>query len=149
MSYVIVFSIENQQFGLDLTAIERIVHAVEITSLPQSSLMIEGIINFEGTIIPLINMRKWLNMPSKEIEIEDQFIICQSQSKIFALWIDRVNDILSYIQEHLSSSSTVQSIDKHIIDQVIKKNGHLILMIDLNKILKHLESHFQPFTAEL
>lgn len=42
---VVVFTLEGQQYALPLSAVERIVHAVEITPLPKAPEIVLGVIN--------------------------------------------------------------------------------------------------------
>jgi len=64
--HLLVFLLDNQQFGLHLAAVQRLVHAVEIISLPKAPEIVLGVINVQGQIIPAVNVRKRFRLPQQE-----------------------------------------------------------------------------------
>ena len=54
---LVVFTVDDQHYALDLVSVERVVRAVEITHLPQAPDTVMGVINFEGKVIPVVNTR--------------------------------------------------------------------------------------------
>ncbi len=72
MNQMLVFSIGAQQYALLIKAVDRIIHAVQVTPLPEASDLILGVINMGGRIIPIANIRKVLGFPDREIELGDR-----------------------------------------------------------------------------
>jgi len=54
---ILVFILDEQRYGLDLDAVDRVVRAVAVTLLPDAPEVVLGIINVQGRIVPVINMR--------------------------------------------------------------------------------------------
>ncbi len=90
----LAFRLEERFFALPVTVIERVIHAVEITSLPDSSELIPGVINMEGETLCVIDIRCSLNMAKHGIKSSDRFIIINTEMRRFALITDSVEDIL-------------------------------------------------------
>ncbi len=55
---LVVFTVDDQQYALNLVCVERVVRAVEVTHLPQAPETVLGVINFEGQVIPVVNTRQ-------------------------------------------------------------------------------------------
>ena len=53
----VLFAIDSQKYGLQITEVERILRAVEVKPLPQSPPHVMGIINMQGTILPVIDLQ--------------------------------------------------------------------------------------------
>ncbi len=130
----ILFSIDQQRFGLDLSSIERVIHAVEITSLPHAPDHIMGAINIQGSIVQVINLRTILGLPSREIELSDQFIICRLKNKKMALWVDTVCGIEEYTKEALIPAREVFP-NIAGVDFVVKEKEDFILIYNLEKLI--------------
>ncbi|GJQ48699.1 putative signal transduction protein [Candidatus Kuenenia stuttgartiensis] len=69
--YLVVFAIEKQRFAVRHTALERIIRAVAITPLPAVPEIISEVINVQGKILPIINIRKRLRLKEKEPQFTD------------------------------------------------------------------------------
>ncbi|MGH9857936.1 MAG: chemotaxis protein CheW, partial [Acidobacteriota bacterium] len=92
----VVFLLNEQRYALKLSVVGRIVRAVEVTGLPKAPEIVLGVIRIEGRIIPVMNMRKRLHLPEKEIDLSDQFLIAQTARRIVALEVDAVLGVVDY-----------------------------------------------------
>lgn len=133
MKEVLVFTVEDQQFALDLSCLERVIWAVEITPVPNESDNIAGIINVHGTIIPVINVRKLLGREERAIILSDQLIVCAINGKKCALWVDDVHGVASYEEKNFIPAAEVFP-KEHLIDYVIKNEESIILVYNWGKL---------------
>jgi purine-binding chemotaxis protein CheW len=74
-SKLVLFSLEEPRYALYLSAVERVIRSVEVTPLPKAPEIVIGVINIQGEIIPVIDIRKLFHLPIHEISIDDLFII--------------------------------------------------------------------------
>lgn len=141
-----MFTVENQKFGFDLTHIDRVILVVEITPFPNAPPYLMGMINIHGAVVPVINLRHVLGLPKRELELNDQFLICRLEGKVFAIWVDLVSGIVEYSKEALIPAKDVIS-DADSIDYVVKENGAIQLIYNLKKLLPEMSDHVQkPLT---
>lgn len=130
----LIFSIDQQYFGFDLSYIVRVISAVEITPLPNALKYMLGMINIHGDVIPVISLRKLLGIADREIELSDQFLISHVEGRLIALWVDLVSGIMEYTAEALIPAKEVFP-DIKGVDYVVKGEDRIILMYDLKKLL--------------
>jgi len=134
LNSLFIFSLGNQQFALHLFTVERIVRAVEVTPLPKVPEIVFGIINMQGRIIPVINIRKRFCLPEKEIEPSDQFIIANTSNRVVALVVDSVIGVIQHPgQEIISAGEILPTID--YVEGVIKIKGDIVLIHNLKQFL--------------
>lgn len=131
---ILVFSLDEPRYALYLSAVERVVHAVEITPLPKAPEIIMGVINFHGDIIPVIDMRKRFNLPPRELEPGDQFIIAHTAKRQLALITDSVPGIHELKIDQIVDTEQKLPYAGHI-SGVAKTEDNLILITDLEKFL--------------
>jgi purine-binding chemotaxis protein CheW len=98
---LVVFTLDEQSFALNLSNVERIERAVEVTPLPDAPEVILGVINIEGRVVPVVNTRKRLGMPEKDIDLQDLFIIVRENGHSLALLADQVRPVLEVPDEEL------------------------------------------------
>jgi len=89
-NYIVVFALEEPRYALLLSAVERVVRAVEITPLPKAPEIVLGIINAQGRIIPVIDVRQRFRMPTREMKLDDRLIIARTSRRQVALVVDSV-----------------------------------------------------------
>lgn len=75
MSQSVVFSLDTRLYAISLSAVRRVVQAVELTPLPNAPPIVKGVINLGGLIIPVVNIRRRFRLPERELELSDQFIV--------------------------------------------------------------------------
>ena len=134
IDHFVVFTLDGKKFALKLNLVERITRAVEITSLPKAPIIILGIINFQGRIIPVVDMRKRFNMKSKQLNVEDHFIIGKTSMRSVAIWVDSVLDIIGSPEEKIIEYDTILP-DMNYVEGIIKYDDEMLLIHDLDKVL--------------
>ncbi len=61
MQKLILFNLDNRPFGLDVTAVQEILSQVTARQIPHAAEYIQGLFDFRGKIIPLLNLRALLS----------------------------------------------------------------------------------------
>jgi len=131
---IIVFTIDGQRYGVDLWIVKRVVLVVEITPVPGMPDKVIGIVNFEGTIIPVIDTRKLINAPAREIELSDQLVILQSPGKMIALLVDSVEGAIGYADaEEIPMESVLPG--TKVLRGILKDKEDLIFIQDFERFL--------------
>lgn len=130
----VVFTIAHWRIAIKLDFVIRVVRAVEITPLPKSTDVILGVINIQGNIVPVFNIRRLFGLPEREIELSDQFIIAEFSNKKAALVVDGVLDIISGSSEKLCTLDDV--LGKCDFEAIAKLDDGLVVILDLEKILQ-------------
>jgi purine-binding chemotaxis protein CheW len=114
--------------------VDRIVHAVEVTALPGAPDIVLGVIDVEGNIVPVLNIRRRLRLPEREIGASDQIIIAQTAGRTVALIIDEAHDVIEREQAAIVGSEVIVAGLEHI-QGVVKLDDGLVLIHDLDTFL--------------
>lgn len=131
---IIIFTLDDQHYGLPLSAVERVVRMVDITPLPKAPDNVLGIINVQGRIIPVINMRRRFRLPEWELALTDQLIIAHTARRPVALVADAVTDVHEYAEQEAVAAQDILPGVEYVAGVVKLENG-LILIHDLDKFL--------------
>lgn len=134
MEQLVVFTLDQQEVALPLGSVIRVMHAVQIKSLPKSPEIISGIINVKGEIIPVVDIRKRFGATSRELIPDDQLIIADTGKRKVALMVDQVNGIKSITsRQHENTKETLPYAE--YIKGVVKTEDEMILIYDLEQFL--------------
>lgn len=129
-----VFTLDEQQYALRLDAVERIVRAAAITPLPKAPDIILGILDIQGEVVPVIDMRARFRMPAREIRPVDQFIIARTRSLRVALLVDAAQGVVAEeAAGHIAQDDFVSGME--YLSGVTRSEEGLVLIHDLDSFL--------------
>jgi Chemotaxis signal transduction protein len=134
---LVVFHLDERRFALHLAAVERVVPMVEIVPLPRAPAIVLGVINVEGRIIPVVDIRARFSMPPRPVAISDHLVIAHARRRSVALVADTVAGV-TLTQEIISTERLLENAT--YIEGVAKLNGDLIFIHDLDTFLSASEA---------
>ena len=76
---LVVFSIAGQRYALNLPVVERVLRMVEVSPLPKAPLIVLGVINFHGEIIPAIDIRRRFGHSPSHYGVTSSLLVARGQ----------------------------------------------------------------------
>lgn len=138
--HLIVFTLDDRRYALSLPAVDRVVRMVAITPLPEAPGIILGVVNIQGRVIPVINMRRRFHLAEREIALTDHLVVAHTVRRPVALVADAVLDVIACpAQDLIAAAQIVPGME--YVEGVIKLEDGLILIHDLDKFLSLEEEH--------
>lgn len=131
---LVLFCIEDQHCALYLSAVERVVRAVEITPLPKAPEVVLGVINVQGQVIPVVDARKRFRLPAGEMNLDDRFIIARTPRRLVALAVDSVAGIRELEDRQVVNAEQALPFAGYI-QGVAKLEDGVVLIYDLDQFL--------------
>jgi purine-binding chemotaxis protein CheW len=132
------FTIGKEQFGVDILMVQEIIRSAPITSVPNAPDFIEGVINLRGNIIPVIELRKRLNLYRKESAAKDAWIlILDIGGRVTGFIVDSVTKVLKITESTIEPPPDVvmAGLGNRYIKGVCDIGGTLLILLDFNRIL--------------
>lgn len=130
----VVFSLDGQRYALPLAAVRRIVRAVEVTPLPGAPAIVLGAIDVEGSVLPVLDIRRRFLLPEREIGPADQFLIASTVRRAVALVIDEAHGVIEREQSAVIDSDRIAP-GLEQFRGVVQLDDGLALIHDLEKFL--------------
>ena len=143
----ITFLLDDRSFALAVNIVERVIHAVEITPLPDSSKIKPGVINMEGEVISVMNIRGSLNMAEREISAGDRFIIVNTARRRVVLIADSVDDILKVPDEDMVKAEMICEGLRRITG-AIRANERVVPILDIDQFYSLYDKNLAFETAQ-
>jgi purine-binding chemotaxis protein CheW len=131
---ILVFALDEPRFALPLYIVEHVIRAVEITPLPRAPRIVCGVINTQGQIIPVVDIRALFRLPAREIELGDQFIIARTPTRVLALVVDRVIGISEAPEGRVLSAESALPFAEQLRG-VMQLEDDIVLIYDLDHLL--------------
>ena len=96
---VLVFKIDNEEFAADIMQVERILGYTEPTRVPEAPYFVKGVIKYQGGIIPIIDVKKRLNLSETTLKNEPKIVVVKYNDKSMGLIVDMVTEVKDITDE--------------------------------------------------
>jgi purine-binding chemotaxis protein CheW len=64
---LVTFRLGDDLFAADIFAVERVLRYMQPTSVPDMPEYIEGVVDYQGRVVPIVNLRRRFEMPELEV----------------------------------------------------------------------------------
>ena len=142
-----VFIIDGKRYALHLQAVERVIPAVAITPLPEGPDIVAGVINLQGQVIPVLNIRRKFRLPERALELDDNIVIVKGSKWTIAFAVDAVEGVIERRQEEIIPVENILP-DMGYTEGVVKINDGLVFLHDIDRALSFAEKNFPPLQGE-
>jgi purine-binding chemotaxis protein CheW len=132
------FKIDKELFGVDILMVQEIIRSAPITYVPNSPEFVEGVINLRGSIIPVIDLRKRLNLHTANYEKEkDWILILDIAGRVTGFIVDLVTEVIKVQENSIEPPPDilVAGLQSQYIRGVCEIEHDLLIMLDFNRIL--------------
>ncbi|MCP4537019.1 MAG: chemotaxis protein CheW [Chloroflexi bacterium] len=149
---LVVFTLANEDYGVDIAAVDGIVKMQEITSVPHAPSFVEGITNLRGEVLPVIDLRKRFGLVQKEISKDTRIVNVDVDGTKIGMVVDAVSEVLRVSEKDIEPPSPIvttgagdtalsTSARNDFITGIAKVDddpdapGRLVILLDLAKVL--------------
>jgi purine-binding chemotaxis protein CheW len=124
---LLVFEVAGRRYGLPATDVREIVRAVPPVSLAGAPVVVEGVINLRGRVLPVLDLRRRLGLPARPLEHTDHFVIVRAGDRLAALRVDRAVDLVRVAAEDVDEVEGVARVARLPSDLVPLQDLHALL----------------------
>lgn len=130
------FFLGNEEFGVRVDQVKEIIQIMEITSIPNASAYIKGVINLRGKVIPVVDLRLKLGIPIRENGRQNCIIITEMPGNkgLAGIIADSVSDISSINGQEIDDAVQNHLHADYIFGMAKTERGVRILL-DINRTL--------------
>jgi purine-binding chemotaxis protein CheW len=136
---LVTFSVGGQEFGFNILEVERILRYEQPAPLPQAPDFLEGVLEYGTRAIPVIDLRKRLNV---EAPIQDQTrtMILEWDKDRIGLVVDSVVELLrAPVDEITPPPRIVRGLAAKYINGIFTRDGRTVIILGVGKILASKE----------
>ncbi len=139
---ILIFSINGEYYATNIMEVERILDYENTTKIPDSPSFVEGVINYEERILPVITLSKRFNLPFTERKAESKIIVAKQNHSKIGIIVDLVSEVKDVKIDNIEDSPEIMTgISRRYIKGLIKLDGRIIIYLNLSGILTEEEKN--------
>ena len=133
---LVTFEVGSEEFAVNILVVQEINRMMRITEVPQSPTCVEGVINLRGQIIPVVDLRQRLGLPTTEYGSMSRIVVVEVSGRTIGFTVDRVNEVLRISSSIVDAApGVVTKVDSQFIAGIGKLEDRLVILLDLDKLL--------------
>lgn len=133
---LVVFKLGREEYGVSILQVQEIKRITEITRVPHSPDYIKGVMNLRGSILPVIDLKKRLNLPPEEYTEETRIIIIKVEDIVVGMIVDAVSEVTTIDQNNIEPpQAVVGGIAGDYLSGVGKLDNRLLILLNTDAII--------------
>jgi purine-binding chemotaxis protein CheW len=90
---LVTFRLGQHLFAAEISAVQRVLRHEPPRALPDMPDWMEGVVDYQGTVVPVIDMRRRFGMPATTPGPQSRLMVCSSRGGQAAMLVDAVLDV--------------------------------------------------------
>lgn len=153
---LLVFSIQGEEYALQLTEAQEIIPTPAITPVPNMAAAVKGVANLRGRVVTILDLETHFAI-AKEPETKPYTVVVEHNGELFGLLVHAAEEVLrieaseqketpEVLRSHPSADAlkgvivhSTSASHKEMKDATAKSE-RIILALDLPKVLSHFSS---------
>ncbi|GEQ97911.1 chemotaxis protein CheW [Iodidimonas gelatinilytica] len=136
----VTMRLEGQLLGIPVLAVQDVLSAQKITSIPLAPGWVAGVLNLRGRIVTAINMRERMGFGPRANGGKDMSIVVEFHGEPYSLQIDRVGDVLNLENETMEKNPvTMDQRWREVSRGIYRLDGELLAILDVERVLGSAE----------
>lgn len=131
--------IGSESFAISVYKVLEIIQFEQLTKVPNASGFVPGILNFRGSIVPVIDMHKRFNMETtgsdvKMVVVVD--ILNKDKSVLMGLLVDQVTNVIEFEYKNIKAVPDLGiKYNPEFLDGFIEEDGKFIMVLNIDRVL--------------
>lgn len=131
---LVSFRLGMEAYAIDISQVQEIKRMVEITKVPQAPSYCEGVINLRGRVIAVIDLRKKLDLETREWDRSTRIVVYDVEGVVTGMIVDAVEEVLRIPRSTIESTSGIATATSDYIQGVARFDDRLLLLLDISKM---------------
>jgi purine-binding chemotaxis protein CheW len=132
----VTFQLESETYGINVMQVREVLRYSEIAPVPGAPDYVIGIINLRGNVVTVIDTRSRFGLMQGEISDNTRIVIIEADKQVIGILVDSVAEVVYLRSSEIDSTPSVGTEESSkFIQGVSNREGELLILVDLNKLL--------------
>jgi len=133
------FTLAGDTFAVDVRDTREILQRTTVTRVPFLPAFLEGVINVRGQVVPVVDMRRFLGLPSRVADIRGDIVIMDAEGAsgcvVFGALVDEVQEVLELDRRTVQPIPAIGSTaDTRIVAGIGRLDDSSLIVLNVQRI---------------
>jgi purine-binding chemotaxis protein CheW len=141
-SKLVIFRLADDLFAADIFAVERVLRHQSPRSLPDVPQWIEGVIEYQQRVIPVLNLRRRFELPERAPAPDTRIIVLNAQGEWIGVVVDSVLEVSTVEAGMISPApSFFRGLAGEYLKGIVRRGEgqRLVIVLDVQQLLSTTE----------
>jgi purine-binding chemotaxis protein CheW len=135
----VAFRVGSQEFAVNIFQVERILRYERPAALPGTPDFLEGVVRYAGGVVPVVDLRKRLSLPS-DVREEVRMMVLELETQRVAIVVDQVLEVLRVDAGVITAPPPmVRGLAAQYISGIIARPDRTIVLLNAARLLSSEE----------
>ena len=147
---LVAFRLGDDHFAADIHTVERVLRYTPPTSVPDMPDYIEGVMDYQGRVVPVVNLRRRFELPPVPAKTETRTLVLNVSGEWIGVVVDSVTEVASYDPAAVAAPPKLfRGLAGEYVKGIVRRGDRLVIYLDVDKLLTSTERiHLQEQGAE-
>lgn len=133
---LLTFSLDSEEYALDIEAIREIIKPREITEIPRAPDHVLGILSLRGQVIPVFDLKRRLKLGQGAITTTARIVVCQHGDLVAGLLVDSITQVVRIAKDGVEATpANMSGIDRSLLLGVGRCQGRFLILLNLPSVV--------------
>jgi len=136
MRELVIFHLGGLACALPLSSVREINNDLELSPVHRAPDYIRGVMNLRGEIVTIIDLRRKLGLPARELNWETRVVVVNWADENVGLLVDRVEDVTQVPAADFSPPpANLNGVAGSFFSSVLQRSEDLVAVLEINNVL--------------
>jgi purine-binding chemotaxis protein CheW len=137
---LVTFRLGADLFAADIFAVERVLRYEVPTSVPDMPAYIEGVIDYHGRVVPIVNLRLRFELPALAAVSSTRTLVLNVSGEWIGIVVDAVTEVAAFDRATLSAPPKLfRGLAREYVKGIIRRGERLLIYLDVEHLLSSTE----------
>lgn len=133
---LVVFSLGGEDlYGAEVTRVQRVAEDPLITALPLVPQYILGMISIQGSIIPIVDLKKILGLPDSNGQSARQIVILKDQETLAGIVVNRRSRVIEIASDDAVPAKALEKSQNDFVETTLNWEGRALQILNVKKLI--------------
>ncbi|NUO40056.1 MAG: purine-binding chemotaxis protein CheW [Gemmatimonadaceae bacterium] len=137
---LVVFRLGEDLFAADIFSVERVLRYVAPTPVPDMPAYIEGVMDYQGHVVPVVNLRLRFELPAASTGGETRTLVLNVAGEWIGVVVDAVTEVAAYDRGAVSAPPKLfRGLSAEYLKGIVRRGERLVIFLDVAQLLSSTE----------
>jgi purine-binding chemotaxis protein CheW len=133
---LVTFRLGEDLFAADIFSVERVLRYAAPTPVPDMPAYIEGVMDYQSRVVPVVNLRLRFEMPAAEAGNNTRILVLNVSGEWIGCVVDGVTEVAGFDRDAVAPPPKLfRGLAGEYLKGIIRRGDKLVIFLDVDQLL--------------